>query len=106
LRRIGQVFLARWDVRSLPLADDSVDRVLCNPPFGKQLSSPEEIEPLYRDLVSECSRVMKPGSRAVLLVGDYPAVKSATEAVGWKQLRRFRIRLLGQPAFLTSWGKR
>ena len=48
LRRLGRLDSARWDATRLPLEDAAVDRVVSNPPFGKQLSSPEEIGPLYR----------------------------------------------------------
>src|SRR5207302_1280809 len=37
LRRLGHVMLARWDATRLPVANASVDRILSNPPFGKQL---------------------------------------------------------------------
>ena len=90
---------------ALPLADHSVDRVLCNPPFGKQLSRPEEIGPLYRRFVPECDRVLRPGGRAVLLVGDQATLKEAAASVGWNLVRQFRVRVLGQPAFLSLWKK-
>ena len=48
LRRLGTVQLAQWDVRRLPIANASVDRVVANPPFGKQLGNPSEIPDLYR----------------------------------------------------------
>ena len=49
-----------WDARRLPLEDTSVDRIVCNLPFGKQLSSPEEIGPLYYDAIPEMDRVLRP----------------------------------------------
>ena len=48
LGRFGPDLLVRWDATRLPLADACADRVLSNPPFGKQLGEPEEIGPLYR----------------------------------------------------------
>jgi tRNA (guanine6-N2)-methyltransferase len=105
LRHLGRPLLARWDARALPLADRSVDRVLCNPPFGKQLSRPEEIGPLHQRFVPECDRVLRPGGRAVLLVGDQAILKEAAASVGWNLVRQFRVRVLGQPAFLSLWKK-
>src|SRR5581483_5391153 len=61
LRPLGEVHLQEWDARLLPLEDASIDRVLSNPPFGKQLSTPEEIGPLYRAAVAEMDRVLRPG---------------------------------------------
>ena len=75
--------LAHWDATRLPLATASVDRVICNPPFGKQLASPEEIGPLYRAAVRECDRVLKPGGRATFLVGDPEPLLAAVRPVGW-----------------------
>jgi 23S rRNA G2445 N2-methylase RlmL len=105
LRSLGRVILARWDATALPLPDQSVDRVVCNPPFGKQLSRPEEIGPLYHQLLQEWNRVLRPRGRAVLLVSDWAALKSAAAAVEWKPVRHFRVRVLGQLAYLSVWRK-
>lgn len=105
LRYLGHSLLACWDARALPLPNHSVDRVLCNPPFGKQLGRPEEIGPLYQRFVPECNRVLRPGGRAVLLVSDQASLKQAAASVGWNLVRQFRVRVLGQPAFLSLWKK-
>ena len=105
LRRLGSARLACWDARALPLPDRSIDRIVCNPPFGKQLSRPEEIGPLYRRFVQECDRVLRPRGRAVMLVSDQQALKEAAAALAWNSLRQLRVRVLGQPAFLSVWTK-
>ncbi|HZY88941.1 MAG TPA: RNA methyltransferase, partial [Gemmataceae bacterium] len=105
LRRVGPALLSRWDARRLPLAPASVDRVLSNPPFGKQLSSPEEIGPLYRAVAGEIDRVLRPGGRAVLLVADVAPLRTAARAAGWKSLREVPVRVLGQPAVIGVWRK-
>jgi tRNA (guanine6-N2)-methyltransferase len=105
LRRLGQVALLRWDARAMPLADQSVDRLICNPPFGKQLSRPEEIGPLYRAALKEWDRILRPRGRAVLLVGDSAALRQAASAVHWQFIRQLRVRVLGQAAFLSVWQK-
>lgn len=103
VRRLGRVLLARWDATRLPLPDQSVDRIVSNPPFGKQLGRPEEIGPLYRQMLLEYQRVLRPGSRAVLLVGEVEPLQAAAAAVGWKAERQLAVRVLGQPAALTVW---
>ncbi|MBL8800263.1 MAG: methyltransferase domain-containing protein [Planctomycetia bacterium] len=103
LRRLGQAQLARWDATRLPLADASVERIVSNPPFGKQLSSPEEIGPLYRQMLREYQRVLKPNGRAVLLVGEPAVLRDAAHQVGWQKHRELRVRVLGQPAAVTVW---
>jgi 23S rRNA G2445 N2-methylase RlmL len=105
LRSLGRPLLARWDARRLPLPDQCVDRIISNPPFGKQLASPEEVGPLYRRALAEYQRVLRPGGRAVLLVADVAALREAARAVGWKSARQVRVRVLGQPATISVWRK-
>jgi tRNA G10 N-methylase Trm11 len=105
LRRLDVENLCRWDATRLPLADARIDRIVCNPPFGKQLGEPEEIAPLYRKAVREWDRVLRPGGLAVLLVADFFALKEAARAAGWKAERQLRVRVLGQRATLSVWRK-
>jgi 23S rRNA G2445 N2-methylase RlmL len=105
LRRLGPVQLARWDAARLPLADASVDRIVSNLPFGKQLASPEEIGPLYRRVVPDLDRVLRPGGRAVLLVSEPAVLRAAIQETTWKQERELRVRVLGQPAVIGVWRK-
>ena len=105
LRRVGQALLCRWDATRLPLPDRFADRIISNPPFGKQLGNPEEIRPLYRAMLRSYDRVLRPSGRAVLLVADLGALKDAARTVGWKLQRDVRIRILGQRATITVWRK-
>ncbi|HYT91508.1 MAG TPA: methyltransferase, partial [Gemmataceae bacterium] len=105
LRRLDMEDLTRWDAGRLPLDDTSVDRIVCNPPFGKQMGEPEEIAPLYQRIVREWDRVLRPGGTAVVLVADVPALREAARAVGWKAGRQVRLRVLGQKATITVWRK-
>jgi 23S rRNA G2445 N2-methylase RlmL len=105
LRHLGPALLAQWDARRLPLAGASVDRIVCNPPFGKQLASPTAIGPLYRAMAAEFDRVLRPGGRAVLLVSDAAALRSALAPLAWKSLRQLSMRVLGQSALLGVWRK-
>lgn len=105
LEKVGRADLARWDATSLPLASGSVDRVVSNPPFGKQLASPEEIGPLYIAAAREWDRVLKPGGRAVLLVMEYDALRAPLRARRWAVTRQLKARLLGQPCVLSVWEK-
>lgn len=105
LRQFYVADIREWDARELPLDDASVERIVCNPPFGKQLGTPEEIVPLYRESVREMDRVLQPGGKAVLIVSDTGAMRSATERVGWKQQRQVQLRMLGQRAFIGVYQK-
>ncbi len=105
LRTFGEVPLCRWDAVRLPLADQCIDRVISNPPFGKQLATPEAIGPLYRRLTGELDRVLRGGGTAVLLVADFPALRDAIKPRRWKQQRKLQVRVLGQWATLSVWRK-
>ena len=105
LRRLGQPRLARWDATRLPLADASLDCILSNPPFGKQMETPEAIVPLYRRMVRAYDRVLKPGGRAVLLVSELDTLKDAIKKYGWKRDRLLPVRVLGQNAVISLWKK-
>jgi 23S rRNA G2445 N2-methylase RlmL len=106
LKRFHPDILAHWDARRLPLPDASADRIICNPPFGRQLGKPEEIGPLYREAIREWDRVLKPGGRAVLLVEDPEPLLDAIRPVGWSAQKQYRVRVLGLPALMSVWRKR
>jgi 23S rRNA G2445 N2-methylase RlmL len=82
-----------------------VDRVLSNPPFGKQLETPEAVGPLYRAMVPEYDRVLRPGGWAVLLTSEARLLNDAARAAGWKSLRQVKLRILGQLAVASVWRK-
>ena len=105
LRRVGPALLARWDATRLPIGSNEVDRLVCNPPFGKQLSSPEAVGELYAAMLREYDRILRPGGQAVLLISSAAVLRSAARAVGWKALRQMSLRVLGQPATVTVWRK-
>jgi len=106
LQKLGPVDLARWDATTLPLESASVDRIVSNPPFGKQLSSIDRIGPLYQAASAEWDRVLRPGGRAVLLAMEQEGLRRVLLARKWSMMRQLRVRLLGQPAVLSVWNKR
>ena len=105
LEKLGPVDVARWDATALPLETASVDRIVSNPPFGKQLSSIEQIGPLYEAAAAEWDRVLRPGGRAVLLAMEQEGLRRVLLARRWSMMRQTRVRLLGLPAVLSVWNK-
>jgi 23S rRNA G2445 N2-methylase RlmL len=105
LHRVGPAILIHWDATRLPLGSAQVDRVVSNPPFGKQLSTPEEIGPLYRNALRECNRVLKPGGRAVFLVSENDELRNAIKPFNWQAVRQLRVEVLGQGATISVWQK-
>jgi 23S rRNA G2445 N2-methylase RlmL len=106
LEKLGPVSLARWDARELPLESESVDRIISNPPFGKQLESVDKIGPLYEEASAEWDRVLRPGGRAVLLAMEHEGLKRTLLARKWIPARALRVRLLGRLCTLSVWNKR
>src|SRR5262249_32229703 len=51
LSRLGGPEIKEWNALQLPLADGSLDRLVSNPPFGKQLAKLEDVGRLYRKMV-------------------------------------------------------
>jgi tRNA (guanine6-N2)-methyltransferase len=105
LGRRGGIEPEKWDSTELPVARRTVDRLICNPPFGKQLEKPEDIPELYDNLATEWDRVLKPGGRAVLLVAEQDALRSAIAPHAWRPVKQMKVRVLGQPAVLSVWQK-
>jgi len=91
--------LFHWDARQLPLATASVDRVATNPPFGVQLGSPRENPRLYRGLLSELDRVLKPQGSAVVLTGEVALIKETLRDIPHLRVAQsYPVTILGQRA--------
>lgn len=55
------------DARQLPIQSESVDCIVSNPAWGKQVSNPDALPALYADMMREFARVLRPNGRCVLL---------------------------------------
>jgi 23S rRNA G2445 N2-methylase RlmL len=64
------IAVQEWDARDLPFGSQSIDKIVSNLPFGKQIGSPEENQELYGSFLGETSRVLKAGGRAVFLTSE------------------------------------
>lgn len=87
-----------WDARQLPLADGSVDRVVTNPPWGRQVVVDEQIAALYAKVCAELERVLGLGGRLVLLT-------SLPQLVQFERLQmvgQTEISLFGQTPMIMS----
>ena len=103
--RNAQVHIDQWDSAELPIESHTIDRIICNPPFGKQLENPEKIPGLYQACAVEWDRVLNNGGRAVLLVSEQEILNDVIRPFGWRATKKMRVRVLGQAAVLSVWEK-
>ena len=59
-----------WDARTLPLKPNSVDKIVCNLPFGETIGNAPQLTNLYRQCLKAYERVLKPRGRMVLLTSQ------------------------------------
>ena len=59
-----------WDARILPLQPNTVDKIVCNLPFGETIGNVPQLTNLYRQCFKEYERVLKPRGRMVLLTSQ------------------------------------
>ncbi|MCU0494931.1 MAG: RNA methyltransferase [Chloroflexaceae bacterium] len=100
----GRVVIQRWDARKLPMDDGSVDKIAVNLPFGDKIDAGEDLPDLYRDVLRQFARVLKPGGRMVVLVGDWRLLYDARAAAA-RELRtgpRHRVEVLGKVAWMCE----
>lgn len=87
-----------WDARALPLADDSVTRILTNLPFGKQIGTHEENITLYKTLLTNFERVLNPTGLLVTLTSEDRLWDMLLRDHGWHIAKKVVCVILGQPA--------
>jgi tRNA (guanine6-N2)-methyltransferase len=87
----GGIELVRGAAEALPLAGGSVDRVVANLPFGKQVGSHRANRTLYPAVLDEIDRVLAGDGRAVLLTEDKRLLHSAIERNGRLKIVRQRL---------------
>lgn len=84
--------IQRWQAQALPLASASIDRVICNLPWGRQVQVDGSLTALYRAIFAEMRRVLAPAGRIALLT----TLPELIDPLGLTCLERFEISLFGQ----------
>jgi tRNA (guanine6-N2)-methyltransferase len=72
--------LYQGDANDLRLADRTIDAVLSNLPWGKQVTAETDLALLYRGILATIERVLAPGGRAVLLTDQAELMMAALDA--------------------------
>lgn len=88
--------IKQWSAAHLPLEDQSVDVILTNPPWGRQMEEEQKLGDLYYSVLQECHRVIKPGGRMVMITSQWRFLREAAKLSGWKVVRQLKnINVLG-----------
>jgi 23S rRNA G2445 N2-methylase RlmL len=88
-----------WDARALPLDNASVDRIVTNLPWGRQVGVESTLADFYRSACAEMERVLK-GNGCIVLLTNRPDLVIFTTCTITRQLE---ISLFGQqPAILVA----
>ncbi len=95
-----------WDAGALPLEAESVNRILTNLPFGKQIGSHASNTTLYRALAQEFGRVLAPTGVLVALTSEDRLWESILREHGWSISKKVVLVVLGQPASIFVAEKR
>jgi SAM-dependent methyltransferase len=94
------VTIRRSDAGRLPLPDDSVDRILCNPPWGTQAHARGLLATAPSRWWTELRRVLAPEGTAVLLLPDREDLTTAIRH-HLTPVHMQRLRLSGAQPFLV-----
>ncbi|HVQ44933.1 MAG TPA: methyltransferase domain-containing protein [Candidatus Saccharimonadia bacterium] len=102
------VRIERMDARKLPLEDASVDKLVTNLPWGKQIGRPEDLPALYGGMLAEAVRVVRPGGLVVVLTSEVGVLDWALKSQpGFVVRRRVTgIEVLGRPAEMRVLARR
>ncbi len=84
--------LQHWDAQALPLLDSSMDRIVCNLPWGREVKVDGALKSLYRRIGWEMRRVLAPGGRVTLLT----SAPQLVDLPGLGLDRTIEISLFGQ----------
>jgi 23S rRNA G2445 N2-methylase RlmL len=95
----ANIHIQRWDAVSLPIKDQSVDRVISNLPWGRAVTTAESLDALYAGIGEEIRRVLTPNGQAALLTNQPELVRIP----GWKCDKQIEISLFGQTPTILVW---
>ncbi len=93
-----QISFLHWDAQQLPLSDASIDCVVSNLPWGRQVQVDTALATLYQQAFAEMQRIVVPGGKIVLLT-TFP------ELIGKQPDSLFEISLFGQNPKIMNFEK-
>ena len=90
-----------WDARRLPLQPSTVDKIVCNLPFGETVGNLSQLTNLYRHCLKEYARVLKPRGRMVLLTSQRTLLDAELQLLHFLDARqRLTVDVRGKKAWI------
>ena len=91
----------QWDARDLPLQPNTVDKIVCNLPFGETIGNLPQLTNLYRRCLKEYARVLKPRGRMVLLTSQRTLLDDELQRLRFLDVRqRLTVDVRGKRAWI------
>ncbi|GAC1427655.1 MAG: hypothetical protein NVSMB65_00500 [Chloroflexota bacterium] len=91
----GAATLRRWDAGDLPIEAETVDRVACNPPYGRRTGSHARNRALYPRMMAEFSRVLHTGGRAAIITQEKRLLEAQLHGARWRRHGTWRVEVGG-----------
>nr|WP_175476098.1 methyltransferase domain-containing protein [Evansella caseinilytica] len=89
------VEIIHWDARQLDFANSSIDKVVTNLPFGRQITQEEEIDLINREIINEIARVLKEHGKAVILSEGWDEIVKVAQSSHLQILKSYPLSLKG-----------
>jgi 23S rRNA G2445 N2-methylase RlmL len=87
--------IIHWDARELAFADTSIDKIVTNLPFGRQISFGRETNEINRSILIEISRVMKIQGKVVILLENWAEILQVAASLHLRLIKAFPLSLKG-----------
>lgn len=97
----NDIILFKADAASTMLKSGSVDTVVTNMPWGKQIAPPD-MEGLYHGFTAQLKRILKPSGTAVILTNQYELIQNACVAAGLLLTHTHSLSLHGLHPFVFT----
>ena len=73
------VTFQQGDARKLPFDTQSIDRIITNLPWGRQIQTDESLKVLYRAVFDEFERLLKAGGKMVFLTDQHEMIEEVIQ---------------------------
>jgi 23S rRNA G2445 N2-methylase RlmL len=110
-RNIGPKYkplgIGQWDAAHSALKAGTIDKIVTNLPFGRQIGSHAENVVLYGEFFTEAQRVLKTGGRMVLLSSERRLIQENLACYPEFDLQeRYKVSILGTRALIYEIDRR